>query len=587
MKKITLLLALFVAVIAIGQNSRSGNAIVINEIDADQTSTDTEEFIELFSENPNTSLNGLVLVLFNGSSDTSYNAVDLNGFSTDGNGFFIIGTDAIPGVDISLGADNTVQNGADAVALYIDDIANWPNGTAATTTNLLDAVVYGTSDADDTGLLTALGETIQFDENLNGMKDTESIQRQDVSSDLFCTTTPTLRATNACPSCTFAITDTTITCDSETGGVDSVTIEIDYIGGGNEAYTVQITSGGGTVGGDDPTTTAAGTITLTSVSEDTMIELTISSSQCNIVENITTPECLPATDVADIATLRGSAQGLSYTLTGEAILTYQQNFRNQKFIEDATGAILIDDDNDVITSTYAIGDAVHSNGTAYIAIAASTNQTPPNGTYWQIVAEANYPTQTGNADKALTTDGSAASWGSIHADHVDFTNSGTGGVERTLQAKLEDVVNVKDFGAVGDGVTDDTAAINAASTFAVDNNKILVCDGIAALKGDWVIPDGLVFEAKGLTITRVSTQPSINNNVNIKGVTWDAQGSQTSLLVTGYNNWVLSDCHFNNAAKFGLEGGAGSPVEDFKLIRCSASNNGSSLPKADINLSPI
>jgi len=358
MKKITLLLALFVAVIAIGQNSRSGNAIVINEIDADQTSTDTEEFIELFSENPNTSLNGLVLVLFNGSSDTSYNAVDLNGFSTDGNGFFIIGTDAIPGVDISLGADNTVQNGADAVALYIDDIANWPNGTAATTTNLLDAVVYGTSDADDTGLLTALGETIQFDENLNGMKDTESIQRQDVSSDLFCTTTPTLRATNACPSCTFAITDTTITCDSETGGVDSVTIEIDYIGGGNEAYTVQITSGGGTVGGDDPTTTAAGTITLTSVSEDTMIELTISSSQCNIVENITTPECLPATDVADIATLRGSAQGLSYTLTGEAILTYQQNFRNQKFIEDATGAILIDDDNDVITSTYAIGDGI-------------------------------------------------------------------------------------------------------------------------------------------------------------------------------------------------------------------------------------
>ena len=191
------------------------------------------------------------------------------------------------------------------------------------------------------------------------------------------------------------------------------------------------------------------------------------------------------------------------------------------------------------------------------------------------------PSQTGNAKTPLTTNGTGLVFGQIEADHVDFTNSGTGGVERTLQAKLEDVVNVKDFGAVGDGVTDDTAAINAASTFAVDNNKILVCDGIAALKGDWVIPDGLVFEAKGLTITRVSTQPRINNNVNIKGVTWDAQGSQTSLLVTGYNNWVLSDCHFNNAAKFGLEGGAGSPVEDFKLIRCSASNNGSSLTTED------
>ena len=139
-------------------------------------------------------------------------------------------------------------------------------------------------------------------------------------------------------------------------------------------------------------------------------------------------------------------------------------------------------------TTYAVGDAVHSNGTAYIAIAASTNQTPPNGTYWQIVAEANYPTQTGNADKALTTDGSAVSWGSIHADHVDFTNSGTGGVERTLQAKLEDVVNVKDFGAVGDGVTDDTAAIQAAVDFCVTNKSVLDL-GV----GTYLISSPLVF----------------------------------------------------------------------------------------------
>ena len=45
---------------------------------------------------------------------------------------------------------------------------------------------------------------------------------------------------------------------------------------------------------------------------------------------------------------------------------------------------------------------------------------------------------------------------------LNFTQDGIGAVARTVNSKLKDVVSVKDFGAVGDGVANDTAAINRA-----------------------------------------------------------------------------------------------------------------------------
>ena len=65
--------------------------LYINEIESDSPGTDNAEFIELYSASPNTNLDGYVLVLFNGSDDASYAAYDLDGYSTDANGYFIIG----------------------------------------------------------------------------------------------------------------------------------------------------------------------------------------------------------------------------------------------------------------------------------------------------------------------------------------------------------------------------------------------------------------------------------------------------------------------------------------------------------------
>lgn len=46
--------------------------------------------------------------------------------------------------------------------------------------------------------------------------------------------------------------------------------------------------------------------------------------------------------------------------------------------------------------------------------------------------------------------------------NIDFTQSGTGATERSVLDKLRDAVSVFDFGATGNGATDDTLAIRAA-----------------------------------------------------------------------------------------------------------------------------
>ncbi|WP_103069112.1 T9SS type A sorting domain-containing protein [Aquimarina sediminis] len=152
--------------------------LIINELDADTQGSDALEFVELYDGGTgNTSLNGYVLVNYNGSNNTSYNAIDLDGFSTNAEGYFVIGNAAVANVDIVV-PGNTFQNGADAVALYFGDATSFPNGTAVTTDNIIDAIVYDTDDADDVELLVLLNtDQPQVNENTNGNKDSESLQR--------------------------------------------------------------------------------------------------------------------------------------------------------------------------------------------------------------------------------------------------------------------------------------------------------------------------------------------------------------------------------------------------------------------------
>lgn len=189
MKKITIILTLLIASISYSQ------AVVINELDCDTPGIDYGEFVELKSATPNFPLDGYVLVFFNGSTsggDSSYFALDLDGAVTDINGLLLIGSDTVtPYPQVFIG-ENLIQNGADAVAIYQGNDYDFPIGTLATQTNLVDALVYDTSDADDTVLMSLLGVTEQINEGPGN--NTNSIQRNNDGS--YTSTTPTPRQLN-------------------------------------------------------------------------------------------------------------------------------------------------------------------------------------------------------------------------------------------------------------------------------------------------------------------------------------------------------------------------------------------------------
>lgn len=64
------------------------------------------------------------------------------------------------------------------------------------------------------------------------------------------------------------------------------------------------------------------------------------------------------TQVANLAALRAGTEGDYYEVTGEVILTYARSSRNQKYIQDASAGILIDDSVGTITTTYNTYDGI-------------------------------------------------------------------------------------------------------------------------------------------------------------------------------------------------------------------------------------
>lgn len=92
---------------------------------------------------------------------------------------------------------------------------------------------------------------------------------------------------------------------------------------------------------------------------------------------------------------------------------------------------------------------------------------------------------------------------------VNWKAPSTEAVDRTLESKLMDSISIKDFGAVGDGVTDDSAAFTAAKNYVTSGRNVLTLTG-----GEFNLEDipatpsgGFGNDIKGLYVR--SNKPSV------------------------------------------------------------------------------
>jgi hypothetical protein len=184
-----------------------------------------------------------------------------------------------------------------------------------------------------------------------------------------------------------------------------------------------------------------------------------------------------------------------------------------------------------------------------------------------------------------------ASGPSMDSYDVRFRQAGTGSVDRTAEAKLRETVSVKDFGAVGDGVADDTAAIQAAFSYAGGKNidiilpgKHIVTSTCTAPSNARIIGGEILVRLTGVNYD-LSAAISIEQveNLTIDGVKFSGLSATPGQIYcnaifidyswpgnTPSKNIKITNCTFDRLTGFGITahpiGGAGWTISDNTFI---------------------
>lgn len=126
---------------------------------------------------------------------------------------------------------------------------------------------------------------------------------------------------------------------------------------------------------------------------------------------------------------------------------------------------------------------------------------------------------------------------------IGFIQSGTGATARTAQGKMRDAVSVLDFGAVGDGLTDDSAeiqaALNAHGTVLFPSGTYLVGTPLTMNSNNSIVGIGAVTIKKSATMASPLISATSKTNVSISDIAID--GNQ-AIQLTGVSTVKFDTC---------------------------------------------
>ncbi|MDF2713345.1 MAG: hypothetical protein K0R28_270 [Paenibacillus sp.] len=137
------------------------------------------------------------------------------------------------------------------------------------------------------------------------------------------------------------------------------------------------------------------------------------------------------------------------------------------------------------------------------------------------------------------------------ADSVTYKYA-TGQPERTVGAKLRESVSVKDFGAIGDGIADDTASIQAAAAGLTKGGILFFPAGTYKISDTVHFPQGTIIQGAGLhsVVINMSDPTKFAINLFTPGTRYEFFSVSGFTLNAKYgitNRWNLGTDYSNTA----------------------------------------